>query len=223
MRKVVAILLAGVLTLGASMTAFAAGSVSATEDVSKNASAVSSSDSNVTVGAVEADSEGYDAAAAILADSTNAELAKYVSNADDYTLTYLVDVEVNADAVTDGSYTVTLQVAGVTASSTVVVLHYVNGAWEYVAATAGEDTVTFTLTSFSPIAIYVLDEESGSTTTTESTSSTSTTSTSSTSDDSDDDETTSDETGEVNVMLYVMMVAVAAAAGMAVSGKKRRA
>ena len=223
MKKVVAILLAGVLTVGCSMTAFAAGSATATTDVSKNASAVTSTDSNVTVGVIEEDAEGYAAAVEIKADDSNTELAKYVDNAEDYELTYLVDVTVDEAAITDGGYTVTLAVSGVTAADDVIVLHYVNGAWEQVAATAGAGTVTFTLTNFSPIAIYVASADTDSDEESSTTSDDDSSTTSDDDSDSDDDDTTSDETGEANVMLYVVMIAVIAAAGMAVSSKKRRA
>ena len=96
--------------------------------------------------------------------------------------------------------TITVKVTGVTETSTVAVLHYTNGAWEDVKATAGNGTVTFTVNSLSPFA-FIVDANTAK----------------------NAGSTTSPATGEANTMVWVAIVAVAAAAGMVVTYRKKRA
>ena len=75
-----------------------------------------------------------------------------------------------------------------------------NGAWEDVKATAGNETVTFTVNSLSPFA-FIVDANTAK----------------------NAGSTTSPATGEANTMVWVAIVAVAAAAGMVVTYRKKRA
>lgn len=94
------------------------------------------------------------------------------------------------------------EVTGITKDSKVAVLHFNSetNAWENVDATAGDGTITFTVNSLSPFAFLVdanTAKNAGS--------------------------TTSPATGEANTMAWVAIVAVAAAAGMVVTYRKKRA
>lgn len=202
MKKVISVLLACALVFSMSTAVFADDSPSADAEVSVNVTAVESTDSGITVSAVTESVSAEDYAAAVaLASAPEATLAEVVgeTEAADYTLGYLVDISGDASA---GS--VTLSISGLTASSQVIVLHYVDGAWKQETAVPGEDTLTIYADSFSPFAIYVVEDED------------------TTVDDTDSDETESPTTGESNLMLYVAIVAILAAAGLAVSGRKIR-
>lgn len=96
--------------------------------------------------------------------------------------------------------TITVKVTGVTEASKVAVLHYTNGKWEDVNAVAGNGTVTFTVNSLSPFA-FIVDANTAK----------------------NAGSTTSPATGEANTMVWVAIVAVAAAAGMVVTYRKKRA
>ena len=96
--------------------------------------------------------------------------------------------------------TITVKVTGVTEASKVAVLHYTNGKWEDVNAVAGNGTITFTVNSLSPFA-FIVDANTAKNV----------------------GSTTSPATGEANTMVWVAIVAVAAAAGMVVTYRKKRA
>ena len=76
----------------------------------------------------------------------------------------VVDIQ-EAHTIGDVKFPVTIifQVAGVTPSSKVVLLHYINGAWENIPATPGNGTVTGTFNSLSPVAFVVKKAEAAST------------------------------------------------------------
>ena len=96
--------------------------------------------------------------------------------------------------------TITVKVTGVTEASKVAVLLYTNGKWEDVNAVAGNGTITFTVNSLSPFA-FIVDANTAKNV----------------------GSTTSPATGEANTMVWVAIVAVAAAAGMVVTYRKKRA
>ena len=98
--------------------------------------------------------------------------------------------------------TLTVKVTGVTKDSTVAVLHYnaETKTWEDVNATAGDGTITFTVNSLSPFA-FIVDANTAK----------------------NAGSTTSPATGEANTMTWVAIVAVAAAAGMVVTYRRKRA
>ena len=77
------------------------------------------------------------------------------------TASILSVVEINPDtAVVDGNgkYVVTLSIASIAASDTIVILHYNGSAWEtIVPSKVGAGSVTFATSSFSPFSIVKLD------------------------------------------------------------------
>ena len=203
MKKVVALLLAGVLTLGASVTAFAAPSPTADTNYSK---VTATSDAGEVVVSSSYENEEDAAAAEELAAAPAEVLAEVVGTdeAQDMTLSALFDVQV--EGYTSGPVTISFKVPGVTADSTVYVLHYVNGAWQKENTTLGAGTVTVTFSSLSPVAIYV-DKASAAGTTGSASGTTA----------------TSPKTGEAPVAAVAAIIACAAIAGMAVSTRRRHA
>ena len=201
MKKVVAILLAGVLTLGAAMTAFAAPSQTGSAN---NAGVTATSDKGTVIVSQEYTTTEDKAAAEALAAEPAATLVQIVGTeaAKDMSLTAVMDVRV--EGYVSGPITITFKVPGVTTASTVYVLHYVNGAWQKEAATLGNGTVTVTFSSLSPVAIYV-DK------TTAAAANQGTTG------------TKSPQTGEAPVMAVSLAVAFCAIAGMAVVSRRRHA
>ena len=135
----------------------------------------------------------------------------------------LVDIKnlyVSEGAVVKFPLTITVAVTGVTKDSTVAVLHYKEStnAWEDVNAVAGDGTITFTVDSLSPFAFFV-DAKTAESTGSNVNGSNSGSTVSGGSNTS----TTSPATGEANTMVWVAIVAVAAAAGMVVTYRKKRA
>lgn len=185
-KKLFAVTLALVLTLATGMAVMAAPSP---------VSGVTSATPGVTVSACSVAAPTVSSVADIL---TAAGLNTATTSIYAFDLT---------GTLTNGS--VTVNVPGVTTSSKVAALRYVNGAWTKEAATAGNGTVTITgLTSLSPFAIAV---DNG----TKSSASTSTSSSSST--------TTSAKTGESMMVTVVAALAMVAAFGACVTFRRKRA
>ena len=101
--------------------------------------------------------------------------------------------------------TITFNVTGVTADSTVAVLHYdtAAGAWEVVESKAGNGTITATFDSLSPVAFVVDGNAAAGSTAAGASSQTS-------------GSATSPKTGETSVLSMAAVIAAAALAGMAV-------
>ncbi len=211
MKKVVAVLLAAVLTVGASMTAFAAPSpsasgvgVSSATDKNGNAVEVSISTNFADPAEQAAADELISAPETVLTEVLGADVA---ANAD-----VLSVMDVTVPEGTQFPVTLTFNVPGVTAGSDVYVLHYNGSAWENIAAKAGDGTVTATFTSLSPVAIVVADAAgAGADTNTGANAGTTT------------DQGTSPKTGESQFMVWVAIIAAAGIAGMTVTYRKNRA
>ena len=134
-KRIMALVSAVVLTLAMGTTALAAGS---------NGAGVTTSDPEVTVAATTE-------AAPVLTDAAVSSILT-AAGLTPANCTVLTTFELTG-TVKDP---VVLNVAAVTASTKLVVLHKVNGAWTKENATAGNGTVTITgLTSYSPFAIVV--------------------------------------------------------------------
>lgn len=211
MKKIAALLLAGVFTLGITMTAFAA--PSPTADYNYSGVTASSTAGEVVVSASYETEEEKAAAVALAEDPVNtlAEVAG-AEAAEDMSLAALFDVSVTGDVTFP--VTITFSVSGVTTSSTVYVLHYVNGAWQRENPTLGTGTVTVTFSSLSPVAIYV--DKASAANGASGTGASGTTGTA-------DTGKTSPKTGEAPVMAVVAIIACCAVTGMAVSVRRKRA
>ena len=199
MKKVVALLMAAVLTVGMTVTAFAAPSPSANADI---VTAAKDADGNAVDLSDIIVSENYDAAEqsavdAIKADS-QAVLASVVgqSTAANYSLALLRDVKVIGNV--KFPVTLTFKIAGVTASSKVIVLHYYDGSWH----------------RLSPVAFYVQNANG---------SGNGGNGGNGANGNGSGSQVVSPKTGSSPVMMYVVIAAVVAAAGICVTYKKKRA
>ena len=134
-------------------------------------------------------------------------------NAADYKLATVKEVTVPAGTVFPVK--ITFNVDGVTAGSKVIVLHYVNGAWQQESVVAGNGTITVTLNSLSPIAIYV--EANGAVAGNGNGSATGTGA------NGTNGAKLSPKTGAAPTMTFVVVIAAAAVAGMCVTAKKKNA
>ena len=213
MKKLVAVLCAAVMTVGMAVNVFAAPSPSVSGVVTAVVSAKDADGNAVdikmeTVSEAEAEqhfTEEEKAAVAKIKESKEKfeAIAKEALGDKFEEGMELVDIRnlyVPEGANVTFPLTITVKVTGVTETSTVAVLHYTNGAWEDVKATAGNGTVTFTVNSLSPFA-FIVDANTAK----------------------NAGSTTSPATGEANTMVWVAIVAVAAAAGMVVTYRKKRA
>ena len=213
MKKLVAVLCAAVMTVGMAVNVFAAPSPSVSGVVTAVESAKDADGNAVdikmeTVSEAEAEqhfTEEEKAAVAKIKESKEKfeAIAKEALGDKFEEGMELVDIRnlyVPEGANVTFTLTITVKVTGVTETSTVAVLHYTNGAWEDVKATAGNGTVTFTVNSLSPFA-FIVDANTAK----------------------NAGSTTSPATGEANTMVWVAIVAVAAAAGMVVTYRKKRA
>lgn len=95
----------------------------------------------------------------LLANDTLKNAATDSSKKVSATIVSVVNVEPDtAVADADGNYTVTLKVASIAAGDALVVLHYNGSAWETIApSSVAAGSVTFKVSSLSPIAIVKLD------------------------------------------------------------------
>ena len=199
------------MTVGMATVAFAAPSPAATTGTVKEATdkdgkaiEVVASDNYAEAAQAAVTEIKKDAAAVLKATVANV-------NADDYKLALLKDISLVGNGDVAFPIKVTLNVDGVTASSKVIVLHYVNGAWQQETAVAGNGTVTVTLNSLSPVAVYVeanaaAGNGNGSTTGTTANGA-----------------KVSPKTGAAPTMTFVVAIAAAAVAGMCVTAKKKNA
>lgn len=213
MKKLVAVLCAAVMTVGMAVNVFAAPSPSVSGVVTAVESAKDADGNAVdikmeTVSEAEAEqhfTEEEKAAVAEIKESKEKFEAIAKEALGDKFKEGMELVDIRNLYVPEGAnvtfpLTITVKVTGVTETSTVAVLHYTNGAWEDVKATAGNGTVTFTVNSLSPFA-FIVDANTAK----------------------NAGSTTSPATGEANTMVWVAIVAVAAAAGMVVTYRKKRA
>lgn len=210
MKKVVALLMAAVMTVGMATVAFAAPSPATTTGTVKEA--VDAKGKSIELVASDNYAKADQAAAAEIKSDAQAVLKKVVPsvNAADYKLAMLKDVAYVGEGTPVFPVKVTLNVDGVTAASKVIVLHYVNGAWQQETAVAGNGTVTVTLNSLSPVAIYV--EANGAATAGNGSAN-----------GSANGAKLSPKTGAAPTMTFVVAIAAAAVAGMCVTAKKKNA
>ena len=213
MKKLVAVLCAAVMTVGMAVNVFAAPSPSVSGVVTAVESAKDADGNAVdikmeTVSEAEAEqhfTEEEKAAVAKIKESKEKfeAIAKEALGDKFEEGMELVDIRnlyVPEGAKVTFPLTITVKVTGVTEASKVAVLHYTNGKWEDVNAVAGNGTITFTVNSLSPFA-FIVDAYTAKNV----------------------GSTTSPATGEANTMVWVAIVAVAAAAGMVVTYRKKRA
>ena len=210
MKKVVALLMAAVMTVGMATVAFAAPSPAATTGTVKEA--VDANGKSIELVASDNYAEADQAAVTEIKSDAQAVLKKVVPsvNAADYKLAMLKDVAYVGEGTPVFPIKVTFNVDGVTAASKVIVLHYVNGAWQQETAVAGNGTVTVTFNSLSPVAIYV--EANGAATAGNGSAN-----------GSANGAKVSPKTGAAPTMTFVVAIAAAAVAGMCVTAKKKNA
>lgn len=212
MKKLVAVLCAAVMTVGMAVNVFAAPSPSVSGTVTAIESATDANGNAVeikieTVSEAEAEQHFTEEEKTAVADvKENFEtIAKKVLGEKFEDGMKLVDIRnlyVPEGANVTFPLTLTVKVTGVTKDSTVAVLYYnaETKTWEDVNATAGDGTITFTVNSLSPFA-FIVDANTAK----------------------NAGSTTSPATGEANTMTWVAIVAVAAAAGMVVTYRRKRA
>lgn len=213
MKKIVALLMTAVMTIGMATVAFAApspqpstGTIVGAKDANGqdvDLSKITTSDNFST-----ADQPAVDAIKSnpqnVLKDAVGAP------NANGYGLAYVTNI--TADGDVQFPLTLTFKVDGVTSTSKVLVLRYVNGQWVQTEAVVGEGTVTVTVDGPSPIAIYVLNANAaGGDNGANGANGT------------DGSKVVSPKTGSAPVMMCVVGVAVAAAAGMCVTSRRKHA
>lgn len=205
MRKLVTFMLAAVTALSMTCTVFAAPSPTSIGAVS-------------TTGSTATDANGKTITATVAETTQKPDTAVVASTKlDNATVIGSVDISLPADTVFPA--TVTVKVAGVTANTKLVVLHYVDGAWKTENSKCGDGTVTISdLNSCSPFA-FVADKTTVSTSTTDSTAGGTTT----TGAANGTNGTTSPKTGETAAMPMVALIGVLAMAGVVLVSKKSRA
>ena len=191
MKKLVTFVLAAVTALSMTCTAFAAPSPTAIGNVSTSATAT---DANVKAITATVTKTTQEPGADVIA-STKLANAQVIGS-----------VDISLPAGTTFPATVTVKVAGVTANTKLVVLHYVDGAWKTETATCGDGTVTISgLTSCSPFAFVADKDTVGAPTTPTAPNG------------------TSPKTGETAAMPIVALICALAMAGVVLVSKKRRA
>lgn len=237
MKKVVTLLMAAIMTFGLATTAFAAGSVVA--DTTTVEYSVDANGENVAVVKKETFNTPEEQATV---DELKADPAKALAetktdvNASAYTCVSVFDLVVDGDpeAVAWPIY-LTFGVPEVEVGDTVVVLHYVNGAWqseEVAVLEAGKIQVKFD--SLSPVAIYVekakattdgekAASESKTTTVASGSTSASTGSTTASTSTTSTTGKTSPQTGAAPIVEMMVVIAAMAVAGMCVTAKRKDA
>ena len=199
MRKLVTFMLAAVTALSMTCTVFAAPSPTSIGAVS-------------TTGSTATDANGK-AITATVAETTQKPDTAVVESTKLDNATVIGSVDISLPAGTAFPATVTVKVAGVTANTKLVVLHYVDGAWKTENSKCGDGTVTISgLNSCSPFA-FVADKTTV-TTTTNGTSNGAANGTNG---------TASPKTGETAAMPMVALIGVLAMAGVVLVSKKSRA
>lgn len=195
MRKLVTFMLAAVTALSMTCTVFAAPSPTSIGAVS-------------TTGSTATDANGK-AITATVAETTQKPDTAVVESTKLDNATIIGSVDISLPAGTAFPATVTVKVAGVTANTKLVVLHYVDGAWKTENSKCGDGTVTISgLNSCSPFA-FVADKTTVTTTTNGAANGT--------------NGTASPKTGETAAMPMVALIGVLAMAGVVLVSKKSRA
>lgn len=235
MKKFVTFVLVAVTALSMTCTAFAAPSPE-NSDIVNNSGATAAIDGKAASVTVKSVGSGVSIPTAdeLVKDGLVKEGAKVLGTAD-----------ITVDGVSaEHPVIVTVQVAGVKASTSIVVLHYVNGAWKVEKSSTGDGTVTiYGLTSCSPF-LFVegsTPDSSGDTvnnttnnnitnnTTNNSTTNNSTTHTNKNSSVNNSGSVSgsaagiSPATGENAMIPVVMVICVIAAAGVVLVSRRRRA
>lgn len=196
MRKLVTFMLAAVTALSMTCTVFAAPSPTSIGAVS-------------TTGSTATDANGK-AITATVAETTQKPDTAVVESTKLDNATIIGSVDISLPAGTAFPATVTVKVAGVTANTKLVVLHYVDGAWKTENSKCGDGTVTISgLNSCSPFA-FVADKTTVTTTTNGTSNGAS-------------NGTASPKTGETAAMPMVALIGVLAMAGVVLVSKKSRA
>lgn len=200
MRKLVTFMLAAVTALSMTCTVFAAPSPTSIGAVS-------------TTGSTATDANGK-AITATVAETTQKPDTAVVESTKLDNATIIGSVDISLPAGTAWPAKVTVKVAGVTANTKLVVLHYVDGAWKTEESTCGDGTVTISgLMSCSPFA-FVADKTTVTTTTN---------GTSNGAANGASNGTASPKTGETAAMPMVALIGVLAMAGVVLVSKKSRA
>ena len=234
MKKFVTFVLVAVTALSMTCTAFAAPSPE-NSDIVSNSGATATIDGKAASVTVKSVGSGVSIPTAdqLVKDGLVKEGAKVLGAAD-----------ITVDGVSaEHPVIVTVQVAGVKASTSIVVLHYVNGAWKVENSSTGDGTVTiYGLTSCSPF-LFVegsTPDNSGDTvnnTTNNNTINNSTTNNNTTNNSTANNHSSvnnsgsasgtaagiSPATGENAMVPVVMIICVLAAAGVVLVSRRRRA
>lgn len=238
MKKFMAILLAGALFLGCSMTAFANSSVGTAEQASITAELTGTTSASVVISQTYNTDEEAAAAAAMAAspeetltdllDSGSLDLSDLgdvsltTEEASDLVFKAVMNVTLDGDTSSlNWPVTVRFSIPGVTSSSQVLVVYYSNGQWLTKAVTLGNGYVDVEFASedeLGAVAFYV-DAD----TVANANSSAGVTTSSSSSSSSSSTTTTSPETGELPLARTLGVVAAVALIGMAVAMRRRYA
>lgn len=158
-RKILALVCAAVMSLGMSMTVFAAGSTDATQ-AAYTAPIMSTGTQTFSAATIAGFATVTTASGNATVTAVNTEVAASAvaeANAvygNDSFVASVVDISLPADTVFP--YELTITNPNVWSGQAVTILHYVNGAWERLTPSAvGDNTVTVTITSCSPFAVVV--------------------------------------------------------------------
>lgn len=245
MKKVVTVLMAAIMTFGLATTAFAADSVVA--DITTIESAVDANGNSVAIVKKENFNSPEEQAAAdeLKADTVRALAeTKTDVNASAFICVSVFDVTVDGDPeLVNWPLYLTFSVPEVSVGDTVVVLHYVDGAWQSEEVTvleAGKIQVKFD--TLSPVAIYVekadtstTDGEkaasdsktetvaSGSTSASNTSTGASTSNTTASTSSTSTTGKTSPQTGAAPMAEMMLVIAAMAVAGMCVTAKRKDA
>lgn len=239
MKKFVTFVLAAVTALSMTCTAFAAPSPE-NSDIVNNSGATATIDGKAASVTVKAVGSGVSIPTAdqLVKDGLVKEGAKVLGAA---------DITVDG-ASAEHPVIVTVQVAGVKASTSIVVLHYVNGAWKVESSSTGDGTVTiYGLTSCSPFLFVEGSTPDNSGDTVNNTTNNNTTNNNTTNNTTNNNSTTNNSTtntnssvnnsgsasgsaagispatGENAMIPVVMVICVIAAAGVVLVSRRRRA
>ncbi|HIW21122.1 MAG TPA: hypothetical protein H9887_03775 [Candidatus Dorea intestinavium] len=172
-RRVMALISAVVLMFAMGITATAADSVTGNGVVAGTgvASATDKNGNNVKLIVSSVPSQYADAVAEV---KTASKLKELLGDAYVDTMEVVGVYDVSVEGEAEFPITATFTISGVTKNTKVATLHYdtTKGAWEKVASTAGDGTITATFNSLSPVA-FVVDKATTSAATTGSTTGTS--------------------------------------------------
>jgi LPXTG-motif cell wall-anchored protein len=229
MKKIAALLLGGIFIMGGMMTAFAAstGTTGSPQGSAHLATIEVSLPDNVDGSVVIVQSYAEEDVAAVeeLREDPLGELYRLVDEgtvdtelAEDMVFGGVWDVSVEGDVTFP--VTLTFTVPGVTADSTVVVLHYVDAQWQEETCVLGNNAIEVTFNQLSPIAIFMDADTAGTSDPVGDVASGNTSGTTN-SGDEDASKVVAPKTGEAPVMTVAIVVAVIAAAGMVVSVRRK--